>query len=165
MEMQELAQDEGHYEPTANQAARAAQLRKFNRLFIYLPIGLMAAIAVAVVVVLLIIAINPPSEEALVFISGLADVALVIAMLPVLVIGAILIGLIGYGYTEARKNGTAPVRQTQILLWRMDNLIGRIRIRTSEVADVVAQPFLKLNGAIAYARELVSQLIGMVKRS
>lgn len=165
METQEVIQTETVYEPTAQQAERAAALRRFNLLFVYLPIGLLSAIVVVIVVILLIVAIGQQNAEALLFLSGLADVALVIALLPVIVIGAVLLGLIFYGYTQGRKRGTAPIRQTQTLLWRMDNLVGRIYVRTATTADRIAQPFMTLQGAFAYVRSLITQLIHMVKRS
>ena len=165
METQEVTQIERPYEPTAEQAERAAELRRFNRLFVYGPIGLISAIVVTLIVLLLIVAINPPSGEALLFISGLADVALVIAILPIVIVGAALLGLIGYAYITARKNGTAPIRQTQRLLWRMDNVVGRLRVRTERAAEGVIQPFLSMNGAVAYVKTLIMQIMRMVKRS
>lgn len=165
MDIQEFDQNETPYEPTSQQAQRAAELRKFNLIFVYLPIGLASAIAIVLIAILLIVALNPPSAKALLFISGLADVALVIAMLPILILGAVILGLIGYAYTQARKAGTAPIRQTQLLLWRMDNLIGRIRVRVDETGVTVRRPFLSINGAVAYVRELIIQLVRMLKRS
>ena len=170
METQEIVQQdevqaESLYEPTAEQVERAYALRRFNLLFVYVPIGLISAIVVVLVVILLIVAIGQTNEQSLLFLSGLADVALVIALLPVIVIGAVLLGLIGYGYAQGRRSGMAPIRQTQRLLWRMDNLVGRLRVRTEQTADSVARPFLTLNGAAAYARTLFAQLINMVKRS
>ena len=166
METQEPTQLVEHtYEPTAEQADRAAALRKFNRLFVYIPIGFVVAIAIGIVIILLYVAVNPPSDEALLFISGMADVALVLAMLPILIIGAALLALIAYGYTQGRRRGTAPVRQTQRLLWRMDNVAGRVRVRTGEVATQVSRPFISLNGAVTYVKVLMQQIIRIIRRS
>ena len=165
MDSQELNQVEQSHEPTKEQAERAADLRRFNLLFVYGPIGLITAIVLGLVIVLLIVALNPPSDEALLFISGLADVALVIALLPFLIIGAALLGLIAYGYVRARQQGMAPVRQTQRLLWRMDNVVGRLRGRTEETALQVARPFISVHSIVAYIKTLINQVLKLVKRS
>lgn len=164
METQEFTQAEDLYQPTAEQAQRDAKLRRFNLLYVYTPIGLVSALAISIVVILLIVAVNPPSEETLIFLSGLADVALVIAMLPVIVVGAVLLGLIIYSFVQARRSGAAPVRQTQKLLWRMNNVVDRLQVRTAHVADAIVQPFMTLNGAFSYVKVLLGQILGMVKR-
>jgi uncharacterized integral membrane protein len=165
MDPQELSQVEQSYEPTQEQAERAATLRRFNMLFVYGPIGLIAGIALGLVIFLLIVALNPPSDDALQFISGLADVALVIALLPLLIVGAALLGLIAYGYVRARQQGMAPIRQTQRLLWRMDNVAGRLRGRTKEIASIVARPFISANSLVAYVKALMNQVLRLLKRS
>jgi len=164
METQEFTQHEIQYEPSAEQTERAAKLRRFNLLYVYLPIGLISAVTIVTVAILLIVAIVQPSVESLLWLSGLADIALVIAMLPIIVIGAVIIALIGYTFTQARRREMAPIRQSQRLLWRMDNVVGRLRVRTDDVAAVIAQPFFKVHGAMAYVRTLATQIIGMVKR-
>lgn len=165
METQDLIQGEQSYEPTARQAERAAALRRFNLLFVYLPIGLLMAAVLAIVVFLLIVAISPPGAEALPMISGLADAALTIALLPVLVVGAVLLALIVYGFVKSRQRGVAPIRQTQRLLWRLDNVVGQVRLRTSEVAPKVARPFISVQSVYAYIRALTQQITRLFRRS
>ena len=165
MDAQEISQVEQSYEPTQEQAERAAALRRFNMLFIYGPIGFITAIVLGLVIFLLIVALNPPGNEALLFISGLADVAIVVALLPILIVGAALLALVSYGYVRARQQGTAPVRQTQRLLWRMDNVVGRLRGQTKEIATKVARPFISANSVAAYIKTLMNQVMKLVKRS
>ena len=165
MDAQELSQIEESYEPTQVQVERAAALRKFNLLFVYGPIGLVAAIAFGLIIFLLIVVLNPPSDDALLFISGLADAALVIALLPTVIIGAALLSLIAYSYIRARQQGMAPIRQTQRLLWRMDNVVGRLRSLTKETASKVARPFISVNSFAAYVKALVYQVLKLLKRS
>ncbi|UCG24950.1 MAG: hypothetical protein JSW55_02855 [Chloroflexota bacterium] len=165
MDTQDLSQAEQSNVPTRKQAERDAALRKFNLLFVYGPIGLIGAVLLGLVILLLIVALNPPSDEALLFISGLADVAIVIALIPILIIGAAALGVIAYGYVRARQQGMAPVRQTQRLLWRMDNVIGRLRGRTEETASKVARPFISAHGIVAYIKSLINQALRLVKRS
>ena len=165
METREISQSEHSYEPTVEQAARAAELRRFNLLFVYGPLGLLTASVIGVIVFLLVIAISQPSDEALLFISGLADVALVIAMLPILIVGAALLGLIAYGYYSGRQRGMAPVRQTQRLFWRMDNIVGRLRVRTDATANSVIRPLMSVGGAVTYVKVLIRKILKLVKRS
>lgn len=165
MEMQEIVQNETPYAPTAEQVERTTRLRRFNLMFVYVPLGLVAALVVALVVIMLIMAINSADEHSRLFLSGLADAALALALLPFLIVGAVLVGLAAYGLNRARKNGTAPVRRTQMLLWRTDSFIGRLKARVETTADLVAQPFLSINGSVAYLKMLITQLVKMVKRS
>jgi hypothetical protein len=165
METEEIIHVEAPYQPTAEQDERAARLRRFNLTFVYLPIGLLAALVVVVVVIMLIIAVNPPQGDSLAFLSGLADVTLIIAICPMLLVGAGLLGLVGYIFSEARRRGTAPVRTTEMLLWRLDALAVRLRGRTESAASKVVAPLMTMHGAIAYVKSLITQFVGMVKRS
>lgn len=165
MEAQEVTQSEHDYEPTVEQAQRAASLRRFNILFVYAPIALVSVISLALIIFMLIVAVRPPSVEALIFISGLADAALIIATVPALVVGAAVLGIIAFGYSQARQSGAAPIRQTQRLLWRMDNIVGRLRARTDKTADDIAQPFISVNGLVTYIKVLITQLAKLIRRS
>jgi len=165
METQEPSSAHDSYEPTSAQAGRASALRRFNVLYVYAPLGFFAAVAVGMTVFLLIVALNPPGENALFLISGLADVALVLALLPVLIMGAAVLVMIGYAFVQARKRGTAPVRQTQRLFWRMENIVGRLYAQTQAGALAVTRPFISLHGAGAYLRELSRQISKLIRRS
>lgn len=165
MDAQELSQVEESYKPTQEQAERAAALRRFNLLFVYGPVGLISAIVLGLVILLLIVVLNPPSDGALLFISGLADAALVIALLPIVIIGAALLSLIAYSYYRARQRGMAPIRQTQRLLWRMDVVVGKLRDLTKETASKVARPFILANSYAVYMKALAYQVLKLVKRS
>lgn len=165
MEAQEVTQAEYDYEPTVEQAQRASSLRKFNILFVYVPMALVGTISLGLIIFMLIVAVRPPNDEALLFISGLADAALIIAILPVVVVGIAVLGLVAYGYSRARQSGTAPIRQTQRLFWRMDNVVGRLGTRTNRIANDIARPFISVNGTITYIKVFINQLIKLIKRS
>ncbi|MGD8583934.1 MAG: hypothetical protein PVH65_02980 [Chloroflexota bacterium] len=165
METQDIVHNETPFEPTSEQTQRAAKLRRFNLLFVYVPVGLVTVIVIALVVVMLIVAINPANEDARLFLSGLADAALALALLPILMVGALLVGLAGYTLSQSRKKGVAPVIRTQRLLWRVDALVSRLRTGAERTAGMVAEPFLTVNGAVAYIRMLITQLVKIIKRS
>jgi hypothetical protein len=165
METLDIVHNNTPHQPTTEQTQRAAELRRFNLMFVYVPLGLVAAIVIALIVIMLIWAINPPDESARRFLSGLADAALIMALLPFLIVCAGLVGLAGYAYSQARKRGTAPVARTQRLLWRLDALVGRVTVRTVATTGLVVRPFLSINGGVAYLKMLITQLVRIVKRS
>jgi hypothetical protein len=165
METQDEAPSKKAYEPSAEQLRRASRLRGINLLYVYVPLALVVAVYVGLIVAMLIKAIGQSDENGLRLISGLADAALILAMLPMLIFGAAVLGGIGYAYGRAKKAGTAPVATTQRLFWRLESQIVRARVRALVVFSTAVKPVLSLNSAISYARELVAQLVGMLKRS
>lgn len=163
METQEEVHVDTPFEPTAEQVQRAAALRRFNLLFVYIPFGLVGAAVLGLLVLMLIKAINQSDADALRLISGIADVALIIAVLPMLVVGAAIVAGLGFALSKGKKS--APIGKTQRLLWRLDNQIGRLRVQIQSTSGVVVRPFQSVNGAITYVVVLMDRLIKMVKRS
>ena len=112
------------YEPTLSQQERAESLRKFNSRFVYAPIIVSSLIVVILVLLLLYIALNPPTLEALQTISGITDAVVIIFTIPAMIFCSILPIVFIASTVQARKQGIAPLRQLQILMWRMDSGVG-----------------------------------------
>ena len=65
-------------------------MRRFNFLAIYLPIGLALLIVLSITILLLIVALAIGSTEMLETISALADSAVILAIIPTMVLCAIV---------------------------------------------------------------------------
>lgn len=134
--------------PTTLQGNREAALRRFNRLYVYLPIIATTILTLLVAFWLLWQTIisgwftesNVAESRALV--SGLADTLVFVFMLPcALLCPALPIGLFA-GIFYARKQGVAPINRLQHLLWRLQNLLVTIHDQLSHVTSQIAHKLI-----------------------
>lgn len=145
------------YQPTAEQLARERDLRRFNRLYVYLPLGLFAFAALAVVILLLVGVFSPGIVGTEAFISALADVIIILWIMPMLVLIALLV--IGFAALvlnrrEKRKllPADSPLRQhgrLQFLLWRVDGYLSRVQAQVNRAADAAVAPLISNHGRAA----------------
>lgn len=152
-------------EPTHRQLERATELRRFNRLFVYAPVLLASAIAIAIVILLLFLVLVQPSIKNLRTISAIADAAVILGAIPPLAIGGILLSIIVAIVVQARRRDFAPLRETQLFLWRVDRFSTYLGRTIGEVALKVASPFVQIRALGAYLRTFVSGLKRIVKRN
>ncbi|HRQ38662.1 MAG TPA: hypothetical protein PLD25_12210 [Chloroflexota bacterium] len=162
------------FEPSAEQLARATALRRFNRLYIYLPVGLVTAVVLLITLYLLIIAIFQPSPELYLFLSGLADFVLILMLLPVvlifgLVMTAVIGGYVYYNYfmDEADRPipPAPPYGRVRTLLWRADSFLLLIILpKLRHISQRISQPIIRFNGWFAYIQSWLDSLRRLVVR-
>jgi len=126
---------------------------------VYLPLGIVTALLAVVVFYLLILALFPPTEETLLFLSGLADFVLIMWLLPVVIVfGLALVGGIG-GYVyynfimdEAERPlpPAPPYGRIRTLLWRVDDIFIRLQPKLLQVENSLARPVIRFNAWLAY---------------
>lgn len=156
------------YTPTAEQLERAKARRRFNLLFIYLPLTI-AAIGVVTLVVLMVIGVlNPMPETSRGFVSGLADLIIILVTLPLaLVCGAVPLGLGGYLIHRRRQKPAPPVQtgepapaygRLQRLFWKLEDLIVKSRGKSDEIMPKVAQPLIRGNAFFAYIETMLKHI-------
>lgn len=147
------------FQPSPEQLARAGALRRFNRLTVYLPVGLVTAVVLITSIYLLYLALFPPTEETYLFLSGLADFVLILMLLPVvlifgLVMTAIIGGAIYYNFVmdEAERPipPAPPYGRLRTLLWRLDSLLLIVIPKVRQGSQRVTQPLIRFNGWLAY---------------
>ena len=165
METSEIITVEQKPEPTSSQLERARSMRRFNLLWVYLPIGLGAALILFLVGLLLVVSLQPDNGDARSTISGVADAFIILTIIPLLLLCGSVPTLAVFITIKARENDMAPLRQTQLLFWRIERLQGLLGNRLSELSVKVAQPFIAINGVAAYMRSLLNQLKRLLKRS
>jgi hypothetical protein len=157
--------DTVEYEPTMSQQERVASLRRFNSRFVYAPIIISSVIVVILVLLLLYIALNPPTFGALQTISGISDAVVILFTIPAMIFCSIVPIVFIAATVQARKQGIAPLRQFQILMWRVDGGVGVVRQKTNEIAPKIAAPFIKVRSIYAYIITLLKRLTSIFKRS
>jgi len=155
------------FTPTAVQMQRAQELKRFNRLVIYLPLGLLTAATVGLLIYLLIIAVWPPFEDTRLFLSGVADIILILFLMPViLTFGLVLAGVIGGAmyWRQSKKEEGEPSLQNKygrfrILLWKLDQKLSGVYRKIDELMPKLANPVIRFNATITYVNTRLSCLM------
>lgn len=158
--------------PTAVQLERTRSLQRFNLWAVYVPLGVVVTAVLALLIYLLIIAIWPPYEDTRLFLSGIADIILILFMLPVvLVFGLVVAGLIGGGiyWRKSRKESDAPALQKQygrlrLLLWKVDQKLTGVYRQIDQLTPKVAGPVIRYNAFLAYTNTWLDHLKNQFKR-
>lgn len=165
MTVPDVVPEKTEYSPTTIQQERAASIKRFNRLFVYLPITFFGIVAILTTIILLYLSLNPPTEETLLTISGIADAVVILGTIPVMIVCGIFPALFLVTVVQARQRGMAPLRQLQTLLWRMDSGIGLARQKVEEIAPRIARPFIIIQGRLAYFHALIKKIPHLFRRS
>jgi hypothetical protein len=160
------------YEPTGEQLARDRALKRFNRLYLYVPLGIAALIALGLVIALLVGVLLPGITGTAAFASALADIVLIMTLLPMLLLCAIVPGAyIALVYNQRQKRQQAPQAgpmayrsRVQTLFWRLDKLIDTAVAKTTATAPQIAQPIVKLNSGLAFLSAFFNQLSQLFRR-
>jgi hypothetical protein len=146
------------FEPTAEQLERDRLLRRRNRLYIYLPVGIFSFMVGVIIVIMLIGVLAPGGQTMEEFISAVADIIVILWIIPMMIIISILpVSYVAYLINRRQKRKlnpqTGPLAyrsRIQVLLWRIQVFIGQARTKTDEVAPKVAKPVTTANAYIAY---------------
>lgn len=154
--------------PTAVQLQRAKALKRFNQLAIYLPLGLLTAAILGFLIYLLILAIWPPYEDTRLLLSGVADIILILFLLPVLLIfGLLLAGVFGGAiyWRQSRKQAGEPSLQNKygrfrLLLWKLDQKLSTLYRQIDLVLPKLAEPVIKFNTTMTYINTRLARLSG-----
>ncbi|WP_420627850.1 hypothetical protein [Candidatus Leptofilum sp.] len=155
------------FEPTAVQLQRAEALKRFNQLAIYVPLGVLAVAALGLLIYLLIVAIWPPYEDTRLFLSGVADIILILFMLPVLLVfGLLLAGIIGGAiyWRQSKKEDGEPSLQNRygrlrLLLWKLDQRLSGIYQQIDQQIPKLAYPVIRFNETMTYINTRLARLM------
>ena len=147
------------YEPTAVQLARAAQLKRHNRLYYLVPIVLLLLIVTLTGIALLAVALVPPANDNYrTLISGVADMIILttaVMLTPlclVLPVGAVAL----YFYDKEREH--TRLESLQRLLWRVDNQVDKVRENTAVYTHKATKPVIWFNSYLTAVRHSLHRL-------
>lgn len=160
-------------QPTVEQKERLNRLKRFNWLFVYLPMLIFVLIIAALIGVMVWGVFSPQNETHLLFLSGLADLILIMILLPTLLLCALgpaaLGGLIYFWNTgrKTRKEALLPVEGLwlQRQLWRLEGLIDKGQSQLNIWLPRIVQPVIQVNGWLAYVQQWLMRIRKMITRS
>ncbi len=163
------------YEPSANQLARAAAIRRFNRLYVYTPLVLGGLIILVLLGLMLWVGLAPQQWERFrPFFSGLADIIIIFTIMPMMLLCSIgpisLIALGAYRYQKRKEQKESaepapPAKGVQLLLWRLDAILDKTAVTVRDNAPKAAKPVIQFHAFLAYAASLLKQIRTMFSRS
>jgi len=151
--------------PTPTQKERAAALVRFQRWTLYLPLLLGFLLAVGLVLWLMWLTFggswfaaetNQQSSRALV--SGLADVILILSVLPWLLICSALPLLVFAGIYKGRQRQMAPLRQLQRLFWQLETVLKTTDAKLQPIVAKIGQLVIKANARFEQTDQSIRRL-------
>ncbi len=154
MDTQEIRTVPQPYQPTLEQLDRKEKIRRFNSRFIYWPIGIATLLAFSIVLTMVLYIIIAPSTEYLITFSAIADAVIILMSFTIILFISLFLAVAGGVFYQSRKNNIAPIRQVQVLFWRIEILTLRIYGAVSEFTPKIARPFIVVGSRIAYIRVL-----------
>lgn len=160
-------------QPTAEQEARAAHLRRFNRLTIYVPLALVALAWIALIVTLLWLsvagewfAMETDQANYRQLFSALADIVTILALAPLLLLCALPpVGAIGLVvYRRQRKADASPAAPSLPLFWRIENFVIAAHDRIAAVLPRLAHPVINAHATAAFVNRFVIEIKKIIRQ-
>jgi len=148
------------YLPTPEQLERKAALRRFNKLYVYLPMGIFTTIAIIAAIALFWGAFAINSEKSLSFISALADITVILAIIPLILIFTALVGGAIALYSYARSLPKQKNGRVHVFLWQLNNGINKVGDKTDEIAPKLIKPITASHGVHSYLTGFVRTIVG-----
>jgi hypothetical protein len=141
------------------QLDRDAALRRFNLFFVYLPVAILLIVVLLLMGFLAWLTIGGGGDEtSRSTVSGVADLFTILFVLPITLLCAILplgfTGLLIYG----RRQQWAPLRWLQRTLWKAEDTVVAVRLKTEAITPKVARPIISLHAIVAYIKTFLTYL-------
>lgn len=159
------------YEPDQTQLERRDALHRFNRRYVYLPIGIFVALTSVVIILLFIGVFSPAFPGGAAYASALADITLIMFLIPAIIMmaagPALLYWLLSNG-RRRRWEGKPRFDEggkLQVWLWQLDTLLGKTRDATAVYTEKASKPIIAFNSWLAYAKAFLEQIKNFLKRS
>lgn len=156
----ELPGEQVTFQPTMAQVERAAALRRFNFFSVYLPIALLSLIVLFLLGTLawyslLGSSIGRPYNVS--FASGLADVIMILCLAPMLLVCPVFPLLMMGMMVHGRRQGKAPLKTLQRLLWQLEAKLSGVRLVAERVLRRLALVVVDAHAKAAYIRAILTQ--------
>lgn len=157
-------------QPNAVQQARIKRLRKFNWLFVYTPLLFGAIIVLTLSVWMLWGALSESDTPTQLFLSGMADLILILVLLPAILLGllgpAALGGLI-YWFVRSRKEKKIQPYPTEIprgniiqrSSWWLEAQLERAAVTIEQITAKIATQLIRLHAQSRFVGQFIKNLI------
>lgn len=170
MPVESSAETKERFQPAPAQLGRAAARRRFNLLYVYIPIALASLIVIGLVGLLFWRVFSPDVEGTRQFASALADVIIIGTTVPLMLLCAIgpasLIGVAVYRRNRKQPEGDPqPYGRLQTLLWRLDALVANIQAKLAETLPRIARPIVEAYARAAYLHTFLEHVKKIFSRS
>ena len=152
------------FQPTEEQLERESSLRRFNRLYIYTPVIIISTISLLLVISLLWAFFysdtNPVAAQ---FVSGLADLIIIMWTIPMLLlcfIGPVsFVMLLSRGYRRSKLDPALRRNKLQVLLWQLDQLLAAVHEQLRDnYLPKLAGPLAKGHAIAAYIQAVFNYI-------
>ena len=135
-------QNDINYELRSVQAERAGALQRFNRLYVYLPIGLMGLIMLLLVgwlswrtIFAPFFAVERSNSQLLPLMSGLADGIFVLLTVPLFLLMLIMPALLTAGIFYLRYNQRTPLKTLQRKMWGLETRLHQLHQKSTIISE------------------------------
>lgn len=141
--------------PTPAQLEREAALRRFNRLYVYAPMILATLLVVGLLLYLLWQTLSQSPESPIYgLLSGLADLLLIFALLPMMLLCAIgpaaTVLLLRQMYRQTQLEPDLRRGRLQTLFWRLDRLLTQVQTQLRDsYLEKIASPVIRGHAFLA----------------
>ena len=102
--------------------------------------------------------------EYIITISAVADVVMIMMACTTILVISVFLAVAGAIYYQSRTRGIAPIRQIQVLFWRVESFIIRIYNTVSDISPKIASPFISIGGRLAFIKSLFYGVPRIFKR-
>lgn len=159
--------------PTAEQGERLKARRRFNRLYVYLPLGLVAFLWLLLIMGLawLTVAgrwfyVDTNQEYYRGLVSGVADAVTILMLAPLILLCTLpLAAAVGVAvWRRKRRKEAATPYGALAIFWRIESLISRIGAGIGTFMPRLAQPVISAHAAATYVRVLLQQIKNILSR-
>lgn len=158
---------EKSYQPTITQRERFEKLRRFNWLYVYTPILICTAVVLVLIGMMMWGTFANPETPTRLFFSGMADLILILILLPLIVIG--LIGpaaLGGFVYWQIQSRRTRQEQPVQIegnlvqrYSWRLEALLDKAAVTIERIVAKIATLLIRVHGQVEFASQFLRKII------
>jgi hypothetical protein len=152
--------------PTPTQQARLNRLNQFNKLYVYLPLGIGLLLCVGLVgwltwstAIAPLVNIDAYTQQNQALVSGLGDSLFILLSLPLLVMMWVLPLAIFAGIYYARQEGYKPLQKLQRGFWWLENHLLKADSGINQVANKVSDKVISANSRLKQTETHIKGLL------
>lgn len=154
------------YQPTTEQLARDQALKRHNRLYVLLPLGIAVIIALGLLITLIVLAFLPNHDSIRQFISGMADIVIILASIPMTLLCAVLpIAYVALALNRRQQRKlypqTGPMAyrgRIQSFLWWLQSKLDQLQTAIENGSTSLANRVMRAHERFEYYRTLSDRL-------